>query len=251
MMAAKKKSNKKVNKESKSEDQEMSKKNEIDTKKEDKTLESDKSLFIGIAILVVLFLGIIYVVNIVISDDVQTPLTPVGDIVVYNGYEFERTEGVWKTHMVITDNFKGWTRPYDFLFHYNPYEVEDVPTVRNSINQSIAYFFIFREGTYITFDPDQEGIVLARIAQASVELTKIVSQVYEKPVKGGTTKYFSDSYPVITCEDASDKMGVIYIRLGNETKVYNDGLCLIVQGKNETDIIRAAEKVSFELLKIM
>ncbi|MBT4576959.1 hypothetical protein HOB91_01350, partial [Candidatus Woesearchaeota archaeon] len=58
---------------------------------------------------------------------------------------------------------------------------------------------------------------------------------------------------VRTCEDSDDTTLVIWQRLGDETAVFEENGCLIVQGKSpdEMEIIRAADRLYLTMIGIM
>ncbi len=54
--------------------------------------------------------------------------------------------------------------------------------------------------------------------------------------------------PVITCDDVSSNHAVIYLRLGDENRVFTEGECLIVEGKDAEGILLASDKFAYHLL---
>ncbi|MFC1685971.1 hypothetical protein ACFLZZ_03035 [Nanoarchaeota archaeon] len=50
------------------------------------------------------------------------------------------------------------------------------------------------------------------------------------------------------CEDSNIGEKVVDLRLGNQTRVYSEGYCIIVEGKDDEEIIDAADKFVYEWL---
>ena len=49
----------------------------------------------------------------------------------------------------------------------------------------------------------------------------------------------------IDCTNATSSVRVIEIRLGNETRVYSEGYCIIVEGEDSENVIAAADRLTF------
>ena len=61
----------------------------------------------------------------------------------------------------------------------------------------------------------------------------------------------STGFPEITCENATKETRVFLTDIGNETKVYAEGECIIVQGKNYDELLKAADALVMHwLLKL-
>jgi len=58
-------------------------------------------------------------------------------------------------------------------------------------------------------------------------------------------------YPVINCANATQNIRVFLIDVGNETKVYEKDNCIIIQGTDEAETIKAADALIFDWLKMI
>lgn len=58
-------------------------------------------------------------------------------------------------------------------------------------------------------------------------------------------------FPKITCEDATKTIRVIDIRLGNETRVYAEDNCIIVEADSNNGMIEAADKLAYHWLEML
>ena len=50
-------------------------------------------------------------------------------------------------------------------------------------------------------------------------------------------------YPAITCQNATKATRVIDLRLGNQTRVYGEGYCIVAEGEDYPSMIKAAERL--------
>ena len=206
----------------------------------------DKVLIFSIVALLVIFGGIFMSLR---NTAIETSTEPQIEILEYNGYIFEKHGDIWSTTVTITDSFKGWERQYEILFHYSPKEVEDVETLKNARNISISpNLFLDAQTIYITMDPEYPSAVVL----SGVEIAKIIGNVYEKGVKGAITRPDNRTdAPVITCNDIAPAIRIIKLELGNETKIYSDKGCIVVQGTDSDELLRASERLTYEMLKIL
>lgn len=72
------------------------------------------------------------------------------------------------------------------------------------------------------------------------------------PTAFGVTKDFEGKTDnIFDCENATNLTRVIRMELGNETKVYGKDKCIIVEGYDYINMIKAADKLAFEWLKLI
>lgn len=57
------------------------------------------------------------------------------------------------------------------------------------------------------------------------------------------------SYYQMNCDNATSDVRVIDIRTGNETLVYSEGYCMIIEGKDDVEMSRAADKLAVTWLE--
>lgn len=126
---------------------------------------------------------------------------------------------------------------------YDPKSTEDIPIEKDTKQR------VVRKGkntVYLHIDNTQNLSVDTGLA--GLELKKFLdnSVLYNIPVR-----FEGNSY---TCADADEKTTVIFLKLGKETVIYQDKdnqECVIIQGKNEEDLIRASDRLIFYILGIM
>ena len=136
--------------------------------------------------------------------------------------------------------------PYMINMRNDPLSLEDIP-VEGTINTRI----FGDEEVYITINPHAN--LSSKVTIAALEIDKVIDNqyLYNIPVHSAMTLANEEGYPVKSCYDGTDSSTVIWLTLGSETKVYTDEYCIIVVGTDEDEIIRAADRLSYQLLGIM
>jgi hypothetical protein len=209
----------------------------------------DKILIISVIVIIVVFWGLFTL----LKDQVNKTEQPKIDIKTYNGFVFEKIDNIWTTHITISNKLTGKGESYSIMFHYTPDEVENVTTLINSRNESVTpNLFLNMPLIYITTEPNYPGAVVL----GGVEISKtmaIVSKTYDlrTQIKSAMTKPGNYSFPIATCENITKTQRVIYLKLGNQTGISFDNGCVIVQGTDETELLRASERLAFEILRIL
>jgi len=134
---------------------------------------------------------------------------------------------------------------YIVTLRYDPASLEEIPLYgepERRLEQD--------ELVVITIDPEQN--LTGKTVVAVYELEKIINSqfFYNLPVYTAVTSEFKDSV-VVNCDHASNSQTVIMVTLGEETQVYTENYCIIVMGTNEDEIMRAADRLAYNLLGIM
>lgn len=213
-------------------------------KKTERSSSNDKILIISLLAIFVIFAGILIFLKNSKTEPVQE------ENIMYKGYTFAKRGELWYTELSIKDKLKGWERQYNLYFHYNPSQVEDVPTITNTLGEATSPKILIIGGKkiYITMDPTYP----ASVVLSGVEVAKILGQVYEMDVKAAVTSPTNKTdAPVITCKDYGEGVRVVELRLSNETRISDELGCIVVEGKDPQELLRASSRLAFELLKIM
>jgi hypothetical protein len=225
----------------------MKKTKKISQKKE--SIGRDKILIISVIVIAAVFWGLFTL----LKDQVNKTEQPKINIKTYNGFVFEEIDNIWTTHITISNKLTGKGESYSIMFHYTPDEVENVTTEKNTRNESVTpNLFLNMPLIYITTEPNYPGAVVL----GGVEISKtmaIVSKTYDlrTQIKSAMTKPGNYSFPIATCENITKTQRVIYLKLGNQTGISFDNGCVIVQGTDETELLRASERLAFEILRIL
>lgn len=144
----------------------------------------------------------------------------------YNGFKFYRTQTEWFTRI---DNQK-------FGFRYLPGELENISI--GTINTGIKKI-------YLVYDPLDE------------ELNK--DYFYRRV--GGILNYVGmtpqlacdkdEECPDIPIRDCKESFNMIYLKQNNESRVYNEDNCLVIQAENNVELDKISERLIYKLLGIM
>lgn len=196
-------------------------------------------IFAGVLILILL--GIIFVPRYLARQEFENNK--------YNSFEFIKQEdNLWYTML------QRGAQPYWVPFYYHPRELEDIGVENNLRNK----FFAIRDNNgsiFITLDPDSNNNT---IVIAGVEIAKITgpSGLLKVPtrsafIKAPTNASAETATPIVTCNDANEKVMVIWLVLSNKNLVYSDGNCIVLQAKSYTDTVKVADRLVYHLLGVM
>jgi len=136
-------------------------------------------------------------------------------------------------------------QPYLFKLRYDPKSVENI-TITKDIKNNI----LNKKSIYITVDPKSSSVPVI----GAIEISEIISRklgIFNKETVGATTEYANNYTAVATCDNVTDEIGVIWLKLGPETRVFSENGCILVQGENEWEIVRAADRLIYQMLTIM
>lgn len=150
----------------------------------------------------------------------------------------------------------GTKRLFIHPLRYSPYDVEGVyleKNVEGVLNRPKGIKVL-----YVTQDLELGNKTNQTSFVALLEFGKILSSqeygIYGLDVKSAFTSASEKSkqleIPIIKCEDASENIAVIYLKLGDENKVYSNENCLIVQGEDEMGLLKAADKFAYHLMGV-
>ncbi len=196
----------------------------------------DKSSSKNIILIVIIIIGLL-----VLFFSIRYLYHPktIEESYVYNGFKFTKISNLWLTEVQIGNTlFRITTR-------YSPNELEHI-TVEPGIYKKI----VDSKKIYFTVPGNLSSVAVLAIT----ELGRIVGTRYgilNIPSQSALTESSNNRTLVKTCRDAVNGTGVIFFRIGNSTAVYSDKDCIIVQGEDEWDIVKAADRITFSLLRIM
>lgn len=201
------------------------------TKKEDDKSSTKNIILILIMIvgLLILFFSIRYFYNPETNEDNY----------IYNGFKFTKVSNLWFTEVQINDKL------FRISMRYSPRELEHI-----SVEPGTYEKIVSSKKIYFTVPGNLSSVAVLAIT----ELGRIVGTRYgilNIPSQSALTEASNNGTFVKTCKDAVNGTGVILFKTGNTTAVYSDKNCVIIQGENDWDIVKAADRVTFGLLGIM
>lgn len=178
-------------------------------------------------IIVSIFIAVILISSIVgyIFGDAQERVSR------YNGIKFTLTSKGWKT--IYQDKI--------YIFSFVPVDVEDIAlpdsiNLNNLLEIDVTYEF---NSTY-----------KENIAEAIFELLNIVTKnnIY---LRQGFTTNNSFNIPIITCEDATPSVPVLYYKSSNQTNISQQNNCIIIEANNQNLFLAQTDRIAYKILGIM
>ncbi|MBW2976627.1 hypothetical protein KY347_04230, partial [Candidatus Woesearchaeota archaeon] len=128
------------------------------------------------------------------------------------------------------------------LFSYLPPDAEDI-----AVNEDIISRLKNSIEIDVTSDFNDTFAESIALAQYQMGITLDDFNVF---VRNG----FSDeqaNFEVITCEDSTDFVPVVYFQSSNETKVYLEDKCIIAEAANDADVLRIKDRLVYGLLGVI
>lgn len=134
------------------------------------------------------------------------------------------------------------SQPSYIYTRHEPAEMEGL-----KVNGNVKTDILTKKEAYVVIDP-YEGLT-GRTTIAALEIDKFLDNAYlfKMPVKSAFTKE-KEGYPVKTCSDVTKETAIIWLRLGEETKIESEKGCVILEGQTEDDLIKLADGLAFYLL---
>lgn len=188
-----------------------------------------KYIFIGMFILLLLFVGFaLYKQQKTVNERFFN----------YNGYNVERTIEGYKLTLYL-NNAKD---PVYLRIREDPREVDNI-----SVGANVKNDIISKKQIYTVIDPEENLTGVTTLA--ALELDKVIDNpfLFNIPLNSAFIKDFKN-YPVENCNSVNETVGVIWLRLGNETRVYSENGCVFIEAEREANLVKAANKLDLVLL---
>jgi hypothetical protein len=210
-------------------------------------IEQEKK--IGILLYVLIFFAIVMIVFAIFSfkkpilSNKYVYTSPSGEQFEFYKYQIENiTQHILTIYRVD----QGVKHQVDIPFINDPYSLENIQ-IGNEVKDNI----LTKKGLFITLDPygDSKSVL------AAIEITRVIGTndygVFKIPTQSATIVQTNTTFPVKTCGDATQDIGVIYLAIGNQTQVFSYKNCVVVEGKTYDDLIKSADKLTLNLLGVM
>lgn len=152
----------------------------------------------------------------------------------YNSIPFTRKGSQWSA----TINSK------EAVFDYFPTEVENINISQDIISRLSGKAEI--DATYSYNSTSAEDIALAVYG-----LSQVLASHSNTYVRQGFTEKTSYKAPIITCANSTAFVPVIYFRPSNETSIYTQDSCIIIEAGKGTDFIRIKDRLLYALFDII
>ena len=153
----------------------------------------------------------------------------------YNGVTFAKFQDRWEAKI------NGATTAFSFL----PGEVENIVASEDSTKDLQNKFEID-----VTSDINSTFKEKVALAQYQMGLTLAQYNIFVR--KGFTTNTtFIPPIPIITCNNATQNVPVVYFRYGNTTNIHTENNCIIAEASSNADFIRVKDKLLYRMLGVM
>ena len=190
----------------------------------------------------VIFAGIIYI-------NQRTGFLSTSDLAYYR---YSNGEDSFNVRKVIRGDYVGWqTEMYIKDFRYllelynDPSHIEEIEIDRSAKNKILD-----DEKIFITWAPVPDFKQMTVFVYN--DLKKVIAEpdIFNIPVGFAQTGEYKN-YTVMDCKDAKPKQSVVLLRIGEQTSISTEGDCIILQGRDETEIMKAADRLLYLLLGVM
>ncbi|MBI2133730.1 hypothetical protein HYU11_03550 [Candidatus Woesearchaeota archaeon] len=131
----------------------------------------------------------------------------------------------------------------DVIFLYFPAEVEGINVSREIID-------LIRGTRMVYMTSDYYGNFSKTIGIAGYNLGLALSDVYSIFSVQGFVQNVT-ALPVISCNNATSSVPVIMFREGNETGIYKEGDCIIIESSDSDGFIKARDRLFYGVSGIM
>ena len=151
----------------------------------------------------------------------------------YNGITFAKFPDRWEAKI------NGRQAAFSFL----PGEVESISVSDDSFRALQNKFEI--DATYDLNSTYKESIALA---QHQMGLTLSAYDIY---LRKGFTYNNTYNLPIITCNDATQNVPVVYFRQGNSTSIHSENNCIIAEASTNADFIKVKDRLLYGIMGVI
>ena len=209
-------------------------------KKQNKNFWIILSVLICIALIFVIGYGIkLYLNNTYYNyntknGEYKMGASKVGDVVFY--------------HITVADDLN---KQYTYSFRNHPKDLEDIylePSIVSQLNRPEGI-----RKLYVTQDPELANMTETDSVLGIVSFEQILTGnfgMYNLDLSNVYTVNYLNYITPVTCANVNDTTAVIYVKVGDETKIYSDNGCIIIEGRGGSGVLRASEKFAYSLLGV-
>jgi len=162
----------------------------------------------------------------------------------FNGFLVHRvpkTSGdVYSIQIFLNNN----PQPYIVNSRYDPRELDKL-----DVEENIEGKILDKKELFITMDSEASSVSVL----AATEISKITGNAYmfnipthgalDAPVEG-------KNITVKTCNDITGDIGIIYLKESDKERIYSEGECVIVEGNNEGELVKVANRLMLDILGV-
>ena len=153
------------------------------------------------------------------------------------------------TVYVTTVSIQG--KQMSYPLRYSPVDLQNI-----SLQMGVLTELLDKKGVYVTKDVDLINKTNGDSTIAAIEFGEILGSgqfgLYQKAVKSTYTTEINskEPMPTITCSNVTNNIAVIYMKIGEQNKIYLDKNCIILEATNSENLIKVGEKLAYKLLGV-
>ena len=174
---------------------------------------------------------------------------------IYNGYVVYEVE----TDTSLRYNLEFYAnedKKYIHIFKNHPGELLDINSEKNlkEILYKDKFNNLKKDKIYFSYDPEMEGEDILSAGTLIQILGTGNAGVFRIPVVISVTEDNGNvDFPIKTCSDSNDKIGIILLQKG-EPKIYKDKNypnCIVIQGNNKIELSKLMDYISYDFLGVI
>ena len=158
---------------------------------------------------------------------------PASQTIKYNGISFENSNKIWIAKI------KG----INAAFSYLPDDVKNIP-----VSADVAALLQQKYEIDATYEVNSTFKQSIALAQHQMELTLNAYNIY---LRRGFTANNSFNLPIITCQNSTQTVPVVYFTYSNATGIHLDGACVVAEASRNEDFIRVKDRLVYDILGVM
>lgn len=182
--------------------------------------------------IIVIFIGFIMISS--VFAVIFFGFSPATTKLKYNDVSFTQKNDYWSASI----NKK------EAYFNYFPTDVEDIDIIPEAISR-------IKNTIEVDFTSDINSTLKDEIALAEYWLSQMFNFHFNIYLRQGFTSENEYDFPVISCQDATLAVPVFYFKESNQTSIYLENNCIILEAKNGQDVIRIKDRILYDLFGII
>lgn len=160
----------------------------------------------------------------------------------YNGFNFKKAPTGYKVEIFINKN----SNPNYFTVRADPRDIEGIPVEVDT--ESLKD----KKHIYAVIDPYENLTGITTMAALQLENVIENQFLFNIPLSSAFTQgYRNKTIETKTCDDVNQTVGIIWLRLGETTRIFNEDKCIVIEGQKEEDLIKAANRLTLTMLGVM
>lgn len=164
--------------------------------------------------------------------------------IIFGGFN-DSSESIEYKDYKLTASQKGWIlkdEGKNYLFSFDPKSLENLKVSDDAIN-------MLKTSPQIDFTSDPDSAYKQVIAQAEYDILSVLSSKNKYSEIGFVSESEYD-VPIFVCSRESE-IPLVYLKDGNETKIYTNGSCIIAQSSNSDNFFALRDRIIYSILGVM